>query len=64
MLLLWEAVEDPRVDYGVLIQVRSTSGAVVLQHLGQPYDGAYPTSIWSPGERVPDQYTLDISTTG
>lgn len=61
VLLLWEAVEAPRVDYDVLIQVRAMGGAVVLQQTAEPSGGAYPTSVWSPGERVPDTYTLDIT---
>jgi hypothetical protein len=61
VFLLWEAVRDPQTDYRVSIQVRDLNGLVVLQNDSQPRQGNYPTSVWSPGERVTDTYLLDVS---
>ncbi len=59
--LNWQAAERPRVDYQVLVQVRAEDGTILAQLETEPHGGAYPTSVWADGERVPDVYTLDIS---
>lgn len=59
VLLLWEAVRAPHADYRVLVQVRDAQGVVVAHTEAEPYDGAYPTSVWSAGERVTDVRHLE-----
>jgi hypothetical protein len=59
VLLLWEAISAPLVDYRILVQVRDASGTIVMQVETEPYSGAYPTSIWSSGEQVPDTIHID-----
>lgn len=54
VLLMWEAARAPHADYRVLVQVRDAQGVIVAQTEAEPYDGAYPTSVWSAGERVAD----------
>jgi len=54
VLLMWEAARAPHADYSVLVQVRDAQGVIVAQKEAEPYDGAYPTSVWSAGERVAD----------
>lgn len=61
LLLLWQAVSAPLVDYRVFVQVRDAQGAIAIHYEGEPYAGAYPTSIWSVGERVPDTTLLETA---
>lgn len=64
VLLMWQALRMPQADFDVLIQVRDAGGAIVAQLEVEPHQGAYPTSIWSAGEKVPDTYMLDIGGVG
>ena len=61
MLLLWQAIQAPLVDYRVFIQVRDMAGGIAAQTEAEPYAGAYPTSVWSAGEQVADAYIVDTS---
>jgi arabinofuranosyltransferase len=61
LLLAWEAVAHPGVDYTVFVHLRDSAGQNVAQVDAEPYGGLYPTGIWEPGEPVPDTYQLDIS---
>lgn len=58
--LNWQAAERPLADYQVVLQVRGEDGTILARLETEPHSGAYPTSVWSAGERVPDVYTLDI----
>ncbi len=59
--LLWQALDEVRVDYRVFIQVRDANGAVRLREEFEPHGGAYPTSVWASGEQVPDTRMLDVA---
>jgi len=61
VLLLWQAIRPPLVDYRILIQVRDAAGNVTLQRESEPHEGAYPTSVWSSGEQVPDTIRIDTA---
>ena len=61
VLLLWAAIERPAADYRVLIQVRDIGGGIAAQKEVEPHEGLYPTSIWRPGDEIPDTYLLDDS---
>ncbi|NDJ53521.1 MAG: hypothetical protein GYB68_10605 [Chloroflexi bacterium] len=61
VVLIWETLASPPTDYQVLIQMRDASGVIAAQMLAQPLNGAYPTSVWSPGERIPDTHVLDLT---
>lgn len=61
VVLLWQAQGTPPADYVMFVHVRDARGTVVLRHEAQPYSGAYPTSVWSPGEQVPESTVLDAS---
>jgi hypothetical protein len=56
--LHWQALRKPAADYTVFVQALDSAGAVLAQADGQPRHGAYPTSVWEPGERVPDVHAL------
>lgn len=47
-------------DYTVFVHLLDGNGRIVAQRDGQPGDGFYPTSIWDPGEVVPDEYAIIV----
>ena len=66
LTVVWQAIETPGADYSVavhLLAVDPPSGPQDIlsqadrQH---PVEGWYPTSRWSQGESVVDQYLIDI----
>jgi hypothetical protein len=66
LALYWQAEEVPHADYAV--SVRPTAGGELLFHEGQlvqedhahPVWGFYPTSHWTPGEVVRDDYLVAV----
>ncbi len=56
--LYWAADEPDGRDYTVFVHLLDEAGQLVAQSDGQPRAGAYPTSIWSAGERVVDEHAL------
>ncbi|MFI5267756.1 MAG: glycosyltransferase family 39 protein [Chloroflexota bacterium] len=52
--LAWEAASPPDADYSVSLQLFDGHGQRVAQHDAQPFDGALPTSQWSPGKAYED----------
>jgi hypothetical protein len=47
-------------DYTVFVHVRDAAGQIVAQADRQPRAGAYPTSLWAPGEFVTDDFTFAL----
>lgn len=60
LTLTWRGAPLP-LDYTVFVHVRDAAGQIVAQHDGMPRAGAYPTSVWSAGEIVPDVHPLVVS---
>lgn len=58
--LYWQALTPVDQNYTAFVHVLDATGQVVAQSDREPRDGAYPTSIWTAGEIIPDVYTLDI----
>jgi hypothetical protein len=56
--LLWEAISTPPLDYTVFVHLLDENDNIVAGHDSQPLAGHYPTSIWTPGERILDPHTL------
>ena len=56
----WQALSQMAADYTLFIHVVDPAGAIVAQADSQPFDGAYPTSLWSPGETLAEARTLTI----
>jgi hypothetical protein len=48
-------------DYTVFVHLLAEEGSLVTQDDGPPRSGDYPTSFWSPGERIADQHVLNIA---
>jgi hypothetical protein len=56
--LLWEAISTPPLDYTVFVHLLDENDNIVAGHDSQPLAGHYPTSIWTPGERILDPHIL------
>ncbi len=58
--LLWQAQTTPAQDYTVFIHLLDEAGNQLGGSDSPPLAGSYPTSIWSPGERILDPHTLPL----
>ncbi|GIK41172.1 MAG: hypothetical protein BroJett011_50050 [Chloroflexota bacterium] len=56
--LLWQALDTPPLDYTVFVHLLDAGDNVVAGNDTQPVNNTYPTTIWSPGERILDRHTL------
>ena len=54
----WETQQAMDEDYTLFVHLLDQTGQLVTQMDGQPFQGNYPTSWWSPGELIIDQRTL------
>lgn len=59
--LYWRDVAPLAEPYTVFVHVAEADGRVVAQHDGPPHDGAYPTTVWAPGEIVRDRHVVDLN---
>jgi hypothetical protein len=55
LTLYWEALGVPQADYTVFVHLLDEAGQLVA---GSDAPPGYPTSIWSPGEIIPDEHTM------
>jgi hypothetical protein len=60
LTLAWQALAPLAEDYTVFVHVLDATGQTVAQTDATPQAGAYPTSLWQPGEYVRDDYTFDL----
>jgi hypothetical protein len=58
LTLFWRADSLPQADYTVFVHLLDASGHLVTQFDGPPAAGAYPSSLWDPGEIVVDEHEL------
>jgi len=58
--LFWRARDAPNGDYTVFVHVVDGNDNIVAQQDAQPLHGQYPTSIWSPGESVVDEWVIPV----
>jgi 4-amino-4-deoxy-L-arabinose transferase-like glycosyltransferase len=62
--LYWQSQVERSITDGIIfIHAQTKDGTLFAQVDGQPWGGQYPTFIWSKGERVKTDYTLNIGTT-
>ncbi|GIK44048.1 MAG: hypothetical protein BroJett011_78810 [Chloroflexota bacterium] len=54
----WQALQTITEDWKVFVHLVDANGQVLAQFDGQPREGAYPTSRWTPGELIKDSYPL------
>jgi hypothetical protein len=60
--LYWRADAVMDRDYTVTVQLLDPTGRLVAQRDSQPVDGSYPTSIWRPGDVIPDGHRVPVAT--
>ncbi|HUS71044.1 MAG TPA: glycosyltransferase family 39 protein [Anaerolineae bacterium] len=58
LTLFWRARQEIKEDYTVFTHLADAEGRIWAQDDSYPVDGDYPTSFWSVGEVVRDQYEL------
>ncbi|HMQ55276.1 MAG TPA: hypothetical protein PKD98_24555 [Anaerolineae bacterium] len=58
--LAWEVLAPPPLDYTVFLHLLNANGDQVGGSDAQPLSGQYPTSIWTPGERLLDPHPLNL----
>ncbi len=58
LTLFWRADSPPPADYTVFIHLLDPFGNLVAQFDSPPAAGAYPTSLWDPGEIIADEHRL------
>jgi hypothetical protein len=58
LTLFWQAQASPPADYTVFVHLVDPDGRLAAQADGPPAAGAYPTSLWDPGEIIVDSHPL------
>jgi hypothetical protein len=56
----WQALAEMETAYTVFAHLLGSDGAVITQDDAMPVDGAYPTTLWVPGEMVADPHPLEL----
>jgi hypothetical protein len=60
LTLTWQSLAATDSDYTVFVHILDANGQIVAQADQQPRNGAYPTSLWTPGEFVVDTYSFNL----
>ena len=60
MLLCWESLQSLSADYTIFVHVQDSSGELIATGDGPPMGGAFPTSMWRPGDVILDIHQLAI----
>lgn len=63
LTLLWESLTHPDQDYTVFIHLLDSNDTLIAGSDTQPLAGSYPTTLWSPQERILDPHPLSIPAT-
>ncbi len=58
--LYWQADGPTPLPYTVFTHLVAADGFVQTSQDNQPVGGSYPTTAWSPGEKITDKYTLTL----
>ncbi len=56
--LYWQPTTIPATDYTVFVHILNSAGNLAAQADSPPAAGAYPTSLWDPGEIIADERPL------
>jgi hypothetical protein len=57
--IYWHGADGLSADYSAFVHLRDATNTTVAQHDGQPHNGSYPTSVWSPNEVIPDVHPIE-----
>jgi hypothetical protein len=60
LTLYWRSEAISPVDYTTFVHLRNANGEIVAQKDQPPLNGAYPTSLWDPGEIIADELVLPL----
>jgi hypothetical protein len=58
--LYWRSEAPLALDYSTFVHLRNAAGEVVAQKDQPPLNGAYPTSLWDPGEIIADTISIPL----
>jgi hypothetical protein len=58
--LFWKALQPPREDYEIFVQLWNDQGQAVSSWQNVPYSGMYRTRIWRTDELVPTHHWLTL----
>jgi hypothetical protein len=58
--LYWQALEPTAEDLSIFLQLIAGKDVVLGQVDSYPGGGAYPTSLWSPGQVIRDEYQVPV----
>lgn len=58
--LTWQATIAPDQRYTVFVQLLDAQGKLAAQDDAEPRGGSYPTSVWAPGEVIPDRHVVRL----
>jgi hypothetical protein len=59
--LYWRSEAPLPLDYTTFVHLRNATGETVAQKDQPPLNGAYPTSLWDPGEIIADTINVSLS---
>jgi 4-amino-4-deoxy-L-arabinose transferase-like glycosyltransferase len=60
--LYWRSESSLPIDYTTFVHVRNMAGDIIAQKDQLPLSGAYPASLWEPGEIIADEITIPSPT--
>jgi hypothetical protein len=60
LTLYWRSEAPLPADYTTFVHLLNQAGDVVAQKDRPPLDGAYPTSLWDPGEIIADRIVISL----
>jgi hypothetical protein len=60
LTLYWQCETSLPIDYTTFVHLRNAAGEIVAQRDQPPLNGAYPTSLWEPGEIIADEIVLPL----
>jgi hypothetical protein len=60
----WQVLQPTSKPYTVFLQLLDGQGQVVSSWDSQPFNGLYPTNLWSPGETITDTFSLPLPEAG
>jgi len=59
--LCWNSLTQAPVDYTVFVHAYDESGALHVTGDGPPMNGAFPTRLWQPGDRIIDVHFVPMT---
>jgi hypothetical protein len=60
LTLYWRSESPLPADYTTFVHLRNEAGETVAQQDQPPLNGAYPTSLWDPGEIIADEIVVPL----